>query len=197
MKEETRGRKCNLDKFDDVFFEDIPENSTLTEVEKKQLIRYRYIFHVLLQFPWRTKSKLVEEVMASFGVSETQVYRDIQACEVLKGKVKNTAREFQQYKINSALDEAMELAIASKDPQKIAYVAAQIGKYNRLDKEDTLKIPIEDIIPPQIEFTSDPSVLGIEAPKEGSKEYVERILRKYTRDLGAETIEFDEEDEDE
>lgn len=63
MIKETRGRKCNLDKFDQVFFEDLPENSTLTEVEKKQLLRYRYIFHSILQFPWRTKTKLVEEVM--------------------------------------------------------------------------------------------------------------------------------------
>ncbi len=174
-----------LQKYYDCFFDDISE-TLLTPVEKEQLIRYRHAFHVLLETPWITTPKLRDELMNLYGISESQAYRDIQNLEILKGNVQNTAREFQQYKVNSALNQALELAINKKDPEKIAYVASVIGKYNRLDKEETPHIPIDEIIPREIEFTSDPTILGVKLSERVHKNpqaYIDSLIRKYANQI--------------
>lgn len=178
-----------LQKYYDCFFDDLHANTTLTPMEKEQLVRYRHAFHTLLLVPWMTNSKLKDELMNEYGISASQAYRDIQNLEILKGKVQNTAREFQQYKINSALDKALELAMDEEDPEKIAYVAGVIGKYNRLDKEETQRLPIEEIIPQAVEFTNDPSVMGVtlsEAVKKNPQAYIEKLINKYTNQVNLE-----------
>ena len=182
-------KPSTLQKFYDCFMDDLSVNTTLTPVEKEQLIRYRHAFHTMLECPWTSTSELRDELMNRYGISESQAYRDIQNLEILKGNVQNTAQSFQLYKINQALDLALKLAIENKDPEAIAKVSAVIGKYNRLDKEQSIRIPTEDIIPPAIEFTSNPEILGIKISdrvKENPRAYIESLINKYTNSINLE-----------
>jgi len=179
------GRNKSLQKFYDYFFDDITDKD-LTETEKIQLVRYRHAFHLLLENPWLPTTKLRDELMNKYDISESQAYRDINTLELLKGNVRNTAREFQQYKINSALNLALEIAVNSKDPFKIAAVASAIGKYNRLDKEPAEILPFDMIVPQKVEFTNDPEILGVKLSdkvKENPQEYVKKIIQKYTNQI--------------
>jgi len=174
-----------LQKYYDCFFDDLTE-TTFTPKEKEQLIRYRHAFHTLLETPWLTTTKLRDELMNVYGISESQAYRDIQNLEILKGNVQNTTREFQQFKVNSALNEALELAITKKDPEKIAYVCSVIGKYNRLDKDVAQHIPIDLIVPREVEFTTDPTILGVklsERVQKNPQAYVDSLIKKYSNQI--------------
>ena len=185
----------SLQKFIDNFSVDL-RNTDLTEVEVKQMIRYRHAFHVLMECPWMSTPKLRDELMNMYSISESQAYRDIQNIEILKGTVQNTTREFQLFKINAALDKALELAMDDEDPEAIAKVANIIGKYNRLDKVETQRIPIEDIIPQEIEFTSDPSILGIkvsERVKANPRAFIDSVIKKYENTINLDnTIDYEE-----
>jgi uncharacterized phage-associated protein len=189
-----------LEKFYEVFFDNLDENTLLTPVEQQQLVRYRYALHVLLERPWLTDSKLVDDLMNEWNISKSQAYRDIQNMEMLKGRVQNTAREFQQYKINSALNRALEIAIDANDAETISKVCNVIGKYNRLDKEDTPKIPFDEIIPRQIEYINDPAILGVklsEAVKKNPQAFVESLINKYTKSINLDNyVDYQETDED-
>ena len=190
-----------LDKFHEVFFDNLDENATLTPVEKQQLVRYRYALHILLEKPWLTDSKLVDDLMNEWGISKSQAYRDIQNMEMLKGRVQNTAREFQQFKINSALNKALEIAIENEDAETIAKVCNVIGKYNRLDKEESTKIPFEEIIPTPIEYTTDPEIMGVKlspAVKANPLAYIEKMVNKYEKGINLENyVSYDEIEDDE
>jgi hypothetical protein len=184
----------------DNFSIDLTEETGLSLKERDKIIRYRHAFHILLQCPWMTTPKLRDELMNVYGISESQAYRDIQTMETIKGTVQNTSREFQLYKINAALDEALDLAITAKDPETIAKVAAVIGKYNMLDKNLPQRIPTDEIIPQPVEYTSDPSILGVKLSdrvKADPQAYIDSLIRKHEKQINLEnSIDYTDFEED-
>lgn len=179
----------SIQKFMDNFSIDLTTDTSLTIKERDQIIRYRHAFHILLQCPWMPTPKLRDELMNMYGISESQAYRDIQTMEIIKGTVKNTSREFQLYKINAALDEALDIAITAKDAEAIAKVSSVIGKYNQLDKNLPQLIPTEDIIPQLVEYTSDPEILGVKLSdrvKADPQAFIDSLIRKHENKINLE-----------
>lgn len=189
------GKQSFLQKVYDCFFEDNPKIQ-LTDKEQQQLVRYRHAFHFLMETPWISNNKLRDELMIKYNITESQAYRDITTLEYLKGKVQNTTREFQQFKVNEALNRALELAIADKDPSAIAKVATAIGKFNRLDRDPVQEIPFDQIIPQPIELTNNPEILGIklsEKVKENPQEYIDKMILKYNKQIELENyVDYEE-----
>jgi hypothetical protein len=65
-----------------------------------------------------------------------------------------------------------------------------LGKYNRLDKEDSVEIPWDDIIPQSIEPTTDPTVLGIK-PLENKEEAIRKMYEKYREEIEIEDVDYE------
>jgi len=59
------------------------------------------------------------------------------------------------------LDRAYEIAERRQDAKAIILAADRLGKYTQLDKEDTLKIPYDEIVPQNWEISDDVTILGL------------------------------------
>ena len=193
-------RKCNLDKFRDVLFSDISENETLLPVERDQLKRYRAAFHLSLENPSMPDTKLRDFLMNEFAISESQAYRDIGNIRILLGNVRNAGKEWVRYLVNETLKEAIELAKAAgnKKLKELVAAAGVLGKYNRLDKEDALEIPWDEILPQTIEPTSDLTVLsGKVKPLKNKQEEITKMYEKYKGEIDLDYTDYEEVDKDE
>jgi len=185
-------RKNNLDKFRDVLFSDLKEEKHLTPIEREQLKRYRACFTQSLENPSIPDKELRDYLINEFNVSESQAYRDIGNIRILLGNVRNAGKEWVRYIVNETLKQAIEDAKGDKKRLKELIMAAdKLGKYNRLDKEDALEIPWEEILPIPIEPTADPTVLKIK-PLENKEEEIEKLYKKYRGEIEIEYIDYEE-----
>ena len=84
-----------------------------------------------------------------------------------------------RYLVNETLKEAIETAKKGgpKRLKELIMAADKLGKYNRLDKEDALEIPWDEILPIPIEPTTDPTVLKVK-PLENKEAEIERLYKK-------------------
>lgn len=184
-------RKCNLDKFRDVLFSDIKESDHLLPVEIDQLKRYRAAFHLSLETPFIADIKLRDFLVKEFKISESQAYRDIGNIRILLGNVRNAGKEWIRYLVNETLKGAITDAKKKKYLKERIAAAGLLGKYNRLDKEDALEIPWDEIIPISIEPTSDPTVLKIK-PLANKEEEIRKMYEKYKDDIELEYVEYED-----
>lgn len=188
-------RKCNLDKFRNVLFSDISENETLLPVERDQLKRYRAAFHLSLENPSMPDTRLRDFLMNEFFISESQAYRDIGNIRILLGNVRNAGKEWIRYLVNETLKKAIEDADDKKYLKERIAAAGLLGKYNRLDKEDALEIPWDEILPQDIEPTSDPTVLSSKVkPLQNKEEEIRKMYEKYKGDIELEYVDYEEVD---
>lgn len=180
-------RKNNLDKFQELMFRDIDELTTLTPVERDQLIRYRFAFTMLLESPSTADSVLKDSLMCEYKISQSQAYRDIANMKVILPNIRNAGKEWVRYVVNEELKSAIkEAKDTGKLKERILAVAA-LAKYNRLDQVDEEELPWDDIIPVPIEPTSDPTVLGIK-PLENKQEEIRKLIEKYKGEIEIEDI---------
>ena len=127
------------------------------------------------------------------GMSRSQAYRDIHNVKVLLGNVRNATKEWHRYKLIAMLDKAYEFAERNRDAKGMIMAADKLGKYTQLDKEDTQKIPYDEIVPQPFEITDDVSVLGLK-PIENLKEKQRKMREKYGAALIEDAEIVDDED---
>lgn len=170
-------KQSTLDKFKQHLFDD-SSGLVLTASESEQLKRYRAIYSERLEDPSISNKSLVTFLQSNFQISQSQAYRDIGQMEQLFGNVVNAQKEWVRYLVVETLKESIALARDQADIKTMVKAATALGVLTRLDKEDSQTIPYEDIVPLQIEFQNDPSILGL--PKvENTRETIDKVLRKY------------------
>lgn len=195
----SMSRKANLDKFRDVLFSDISEKEHLLPVEIDQLKRYRAAFHLSLENPSMADISLRDFLVKEFAISQSQAYSDIANIRILLGNVRNAGKEWIRYLVNETLKEAIEKArdAGPLSLKEMIAAADKLGKYNRLDKEDALEIPWNEILPQDIEPTSDPTVLsGKVKPLLNKEEEIRKLYEKYKGDIELEYVDYQEVDKD-
>lgn len=184
-------KQYSLDKYHNILFREYDEN-ILTVDEKKILIRYRAIFTLSLETPWVTDVELRDFLVSEYGISIPQAYKDLTNVRVLLGKVQNAGKEWIRYMVIETLKKCIKDAeVLGKTGIKLKIMAArELAKYNRLDKEDSMEIPWDDIIPQSIEPTTDPTVLGIK-PLENKEEAIRKMYEKYKDEIEIEDVDYE------
>lgn len=184
-------KQTTLQKFNDVFFAEI-DDSKLSKDEKNMLTRYRAIFTLSLERPSIQDVELRDFLMNEYGISQTQAYRDIADIRTLLGNVQNAGKEWVRYMVNETLKKSIEDAkkMGAKGIKLMIMAADKLGRYNRLDKDDTIEIPWEEIIPQSIEPTTDPTVLGIK-PLDNKEEAIRKMYEKYKEDIEIEDADYE------
>ncbi len=184
-------RKQNLDKMHDLMFQDIDLIPGITELEKSQLLRYRYAFSMLLEKPSLEDTKLRDGLMSNFFISQSQAYRDISNMKIILPNIRNAGKEWIRYIVNEELKAAIQAA-KDKDKLKERILAiAALAKYNKLDQDEAEEMPWDEIIPVPIEPTSDPTVLGIK-PLENKEEIIRKLYEKYKGDIEIDDVDYED-----
>ena len=187
----TTFEKIQLYLFDDA--DKIPSYHEFTDAELKLKNRYARVFSFWIEKPTLSDKKIINYMIYEMGMSRSQAYRDIHNVKVLLGNVRNATKEWHRYKLIAMLDKAYEFAERNRDAKGMIMAADKLGKYTQLDKEDTQKIPYDEIVPQPFEITDDVSVLGLK-PIENLKEKQRKMREKYGAALIEDAEIVDDED---
>jgi len=184
-------RKVNLDKFHELMFSDIDKLTELNQPEIQQLLRYRFAFTVLLEKPSTSDILLRDALMNQYNISMSQAYRDIANLKIVLPNVRNAGKEWIRYIVNEELKEAIQDAKTDGKLKERILAILGLAKYNKLDQDEAEEMPWDEIIPIDIEPTSDPTVLGI-TPMANKDEVIRQLYEKYKGEIEFEDTDYEE-----
>lgn len=179
--------KLQLYLFDDE--NDLPARVTFSPYELEIKRRYMKVFSYWIDKPTLSDKKIIQFMISELGLQKTQAYKDLGNIKILLGNVRNAAKEWQRYKLIAMLDKAYEIAEKRNNAGAMILAADKLGKYTNLDKEDTVHIPYDEIVPQSFEPTNDVSVLGIQ-PIPNLRDKQLKLREKYGASL-IEEIEYE------
>lgn len=191
-------KPVTLEKFRKSIFEDF-DDMMLTDGERFQLRRIRTVYTVQLDNPSISNTEIVKLLMSQHGISLSQSYRDIADTHLLLGSVPNASKQWVRYMVvetlKSVIDGASKLIesftvdgelLIGNDEKDIIInamnaktkAAKELAKYTRLDQVDPEMLPFDEIVPVNVDYFNDPSILtGVEV--ENPIEAVDKVLKKY------------------
>ena len=181
---------CRVHLFDDI--EKLRE-AKIADMLIQRIVRLRSAYTFWLEHPYKGDKDIRDHLM-HFGVNKSAAYDDIQILKLLLGEMTETSKNFHRFRFNAMIQKAYDMADRKKDARSMVAASNTYAKFNQLDKEDSFKIPWDEIVPQPFEATSDPSVIGIK-PVPDIQERIKKMKEKYMSDI--EDIAFEEEDFDE
>lgn len=166
-----------------------PEDGLPDQV-RDRVIRIRQAYTHWYEFPMLSETEIRDFIMRNGAVESSQAYQDIQVLKILLGDIKNAGKEWHRHRVISMVMEAFDLAKELHDPKAMIMAADKLGKYTRLDKEDAVSMPWDEIIPLPVEPTNDPRVLGLK-PIPDIKGKIQKMLEKYGAEIDEAVVEVE------
>lgn len=188
MQKETDSflEKCNKYLFSDQ--SDLPIH--FDRDEQDMVLRYRDAYTHWLAHPQKNDSEMINYIMDTYGVSSSTAYRDLPRIKILIGNVKSVSIEFHRHTANYMIREGYKMAeeastlLEVKQAEAMIRAGQALVKVNKLDKEISEQIPWSDIIPLDLEPSTDVSVIGRKPIPD-----LEKIQAKLRKKYGGNQIE--------
>lgn len=180
-------------------FDEQGEKVVFDTREKDVVIRFRAAFTKWISEPHLRDVQMLN-FLQGFGISERQAYRDLPLIKALVGNITVAAKEFQRHRANEMILKGFEIARDAESNLEIKQALAMIRagealvKVHKLDKNDLDIRPFDDIVPLELEPSTDVSVIGRKRI-----ENLEELKRKLRAKYGGEPIqdvEFTEVDDE-
>jgi len=166
-----------FDKLSLVLFKDAPEASQELSLHEED-IRRRWMatFSKWHDAPHTPTKEMVKFLTTGCGgvvepVSEPQAYRDIAYVQRLLGNVQQASKAWCRYMVVEMARQAYVKAEAKGDAKSMALAANTIGKYTRLDKEESEPVDWGRMTPPSFEPSDDVTLVEGVQPVENIEEY--------------------------
>jgi hypothetical protein len=185
-------QKMHLHLFDD----NSDGNVIFDKREQEMIIRFRAAFTKWLSEPHLRDTQMINYLVQQYGISERQAYRDLPKIKSLIGNVHVAGKEFQRHRATEMILKGYEVAKDAESHFEVKQAMAMIRagealvKVHKLDKEDLDNLPFEDIIPLELEPSTDISVIG--RKKIENLEELKNKLRKKYGGRPVEDIDFTE-----
>lgn len=134
--------------------------------EQEIVLRYRAAYTKWIEAPYLRDADIVNFCVNQFGISQSQAYRDLSTIKILVGNVKNAAKDFQRYRASEMILKGFELARTAESATEVKQALAMIRagealvKVHKLDKDELENFKWDEIIPIELEPTTDVSVIG-------------------------------------
>lgn len=181
---------CKLDLFSSD--DEIRDKYPLAMAER--VIRIREMYNYWLSNPSMRDRQLRDTIMSRYEVSQSTAYSDISIIHQLVPMLSQKSRDFHRVRANEMFLETYAKAKARNDTRTMAATVAAYAKANRVDLEDEMSMPYEDIVFQPFCPTLDPTVLGI-TPIPDINNHISRLERELSRDF-ADIEDVDYEDAD-
>ena len=162
--------------------------------EQNIVIRFRGTFTKWISEPHLRDIQIIKFLVNEYSISEPQAYRDLPRIKVLVGNVRNASKEFQRYRASEMILKGYQVAADATSATEVKQAMAMIRagealvKVHALDKNEMDYIQFEDIVPLELEPSTDISVIG-RKPVANLEELKAKLRRKYGVDQ-VEDIEY-------
>lgn len=159
-----------------------------------RVMRLREMYNYWLANPSMKDRQLRDTIMARYEVSQSTAYSDINIIHQLVPLLSQKSRDFHRARANEMFLETYIMAKARKDTKTMERAAATYAKFNRVDLEDEMAMPYDEIVVQPFCATLDVRVLGLK-PIPDVYNHIARLTRELSRDFSdIRDVEFEEAD---
>ena len=165
------------------------KEARLPQVVRTRMIRLRDMYSCWLRHPSYEDKAIVAQLRSQYNVGFTQAYEDLRLLKVCLGNLGQVSRQWCQYLFMQRCEEGFAMARASGDASAFAKILAALGKFTRLDHDESVGPDYSQIVPQQFELTTDPKVAGFERIP-NIQDRVRKLFDKYKKEaLEADAVE--------
>ena len=158
----------------------------------QKVIRCRAMHQWMLANPASKDAHFISEDISRHGISKPTAYSDLAIVKALLPMLDKSTREFHRWRFNEMILKTFDMAEKRKDARTMERAVATYAKFNTVDKEEQMEIPIDKLIPQPFIATDDPSVLGIK-PIPNLRERQRALIENYSKETAdIEDIAFEE-----
>lgn len=159
-----------------------------------RIMRIRDMYNFWLSNPSMKDRQLRDQIMSRYNVSQSCAYSDINIIHQLAPLIHHSSRDFHRVRYNEMILETYNMAKARKDTKTMERAATSYAKNNRVDLEDEMAMPYDEIVPQPFAATLDVSVLGI-PPIPDVYNHIDKLTKELSRDFADITdVDFEEVD---
>ena len=148
----------------------------------ERVMRLREMYNYWLANPSMKDRQLRDALMSRYGISQSVAYSDIHTLQQLVPLLSNKSREFHRARSNEMFLETYAMAKARKDTKTMERTAASYAKYNGIDKEDEVSLPLDQLLPQPFCATLDVRVLGLE-PIPDVYNFISKLTKELSKDF--------------
>lgn len=160
----------------------------------ERVLRLREMYNYWLANPSMKDRQLRDAIMSRYGVSQSSAYSDISIIHQLVPLLSQKSRDFHRARANEMFLETYNMAKARKDTKTMERTAASYAKYNRVDLEDEMTMPYDEIVIQPFCATLDVRVLGIK-PIPDVYNHIAKLTKELSRDFAdIQDVEFEDAD---
>lgn len=165
------------------------EEAHLPQATRERMTRLRDMYAYWLRHPALADKALVAQLRQQYKVGFTQAYEDLRLLKICLGNLGQVTRQWCQYLFLQRCEEGFAMARENGDASAFAKVLSALGKFTRLDHDESVGPDYSQIVPQQFELTTDPAVAGFERI-ENVQERVRLLFDKFKREAqDAEAVE--------
>ncbi len=148
----------------------------------ERVMRLREMYNAWLSNPSMKDRQLRDAIMSRYNVSQSTAYSDINIIHQLVPLLSQKSRDFHRTRYNEMILETYAMAKARKDTKSMERAATSYAKYNRVDLEDEMAMPYDEIVIQPFCATLDVSVLGLK-PIPDVYNHIARLTKELSRDF--------------
>lgn len=138
------------------------EEAKLQPLVRQRMLRLRDMYAYWLRHTAYPDKAIVAQLRTQYNVGFTQAHEDVRLLKICLGNLGQVTRQWCQYVFLQRCEEGFAMARSSNDASAFAKVLSALGKFTRLDHDESIGPDYSQIVPQQFELTSDPSVAGFE-----------------------------------
>lgn len=160
----------------------------------ERVMRLREMYNYWLSNPSMKDRQLRDAIMSRYNVSQSTAYSDINIIHQLVPLLSQKSRDFHRTRYNEMILETYTMAKARKDTKSMERAATSYAKYNRVDLEDEMAMPYDEIVIQPFCATLDVRVLGLK-PIPDVYNHIAKLTKELSRDfVDIDDVEFEEAD---
>ena len=163
-----------------------------------RIIRIREAYTWMLANPEAKDRQIVELIMTrKTSVSKSSSYSDLSILKQLLPMLSKNSRDFHRWRFSEMIMETYSMAKRHKDFKTMERAATSYGKLHRVDLEDEMQMPYDQILVQPFVATMDPTVLGLK-PIPDIYRKMDKLAKELMKDCAdIEDVEYEEADIDE
>lgn len=148
----------------------------------ERIMRIRDMYNYWLANPSMKDRQLRDQIMSRYDVSQSCAYSDINVIHQLAPIFQHNSRDFHRIRYNEMILETYAMAKARKDTKTMERAATSYAKNNRVDIEDEVSVPYDEIVPQPYMATLDVTILGIK-PIPDVYNHIDKLTKELSRDF--------------
>ena len=178
----------------DIFSSDDELRAKYPVAFAERLMRIRDMYNYWLANPSMKDRQLRDQIMSRYDVSQSCAYSDISVIHQLAPIIQHNSRDFHRVRYNEMILETYAMAKARKDTKTMERAATSYAKNNRVDLEDEIAVPYDEIVVQPFCATLDVTVLGLPAIPDVYN-HIDKLTKELSRDFADITdVDFEEVD---